>query len=382
MAFAYSATERNSMGKKSRKVHNNKEGQSAANGKHKQDPESTGDAKLAKKEYEAELFNLQVELVKLQDWVKHSGARIVIIFEGRDAAGKGGIIKRIMERVSPRVFRLVALPAPSERQKTQMYVQRYIEQLPAGGEIVIFDRSWYNHHHYYTTTNEAAAACVKAGINQFLDNHRPGVLYALTNNLLTEADIDQVIKGTLRVFIRLGLLDPATNNPYAAIGAGSETEPWNTPEHKAVARLVTQKSIVLLKNSENLLPLDKTKLKSIAVIGPYADEVLLDWYSGTPPYTVTPLQGIKDKVGPGVTVTFATNNAGGEAVKLAKAADVVIVCVGNHPTGGLTNWGKVALPSYGKEAVDRKSIKLEVLIRSVALRPESICYSNNPDCIH
>ncbi|MGA7461524.1 MAG: polyphosphate kinase 2, partial [Candidatus Korobacteraceae bacterium] len=106
--------------------------------------ESTGDAKLAKKEYEAELFNLQVELVKLQDWVKHSGARIVIIFEGRDAAGKGGIIKRIMERVSPRVFRLVALPAPSERQKTQMYVQRYIEQLPAGGEIVIFDRSWYN----------------------------------------------------------------------------------------------------------------------------------------------------------------------------------------------------------------------------------------------
>ncbi|MGA8874770.1 MAG: polyphosphate kinase 2 [Candidatus Korobacteraceae bacterium] len=132
------------MGKKSRKVHNNEEGQSAANGKHKQDPESTGDAKLAKKEYEAELFNLQVELVKLQDWVKHSGARIVIIFEGRDAAGKGGIIKRIMERVSPRVFRLVALPAPSERQKTQMYVQRYIEQLPAGGEIVIFDRSWYN----------------------------------------------------------------------------------------------------------------------------------------------------------------------------------------------------------------------------------------------
>ena len=105
------------MGKKSRKVHNNKEGQSAANGKHKQDSESAGDAKLAKKEYEAELFNLQVELVKLQDWVKHSGARIVIIFEGRDAAGKGGIIKRIMERVSPRVFRLVALPAPSRDKR-------------------------------------------------------------------------------------------------------------------------------------------------------------------------------------------------------------------------------------------------------------------------
>jgi len=95
---------------------------------------------LQNKEYEAELFQLQVELVKLQDWVKKTGARIVILFEGRDAAGKGGIIKRILERVSPRVFRLVALPAPTERQKTQNYAQRYIEHLPAGGEIVIFDR--------------------------------------------------------------------------------------------------------------------------------------------------------------------------------------------------------------------------------------------------
>ncbi len=105
-------------------------------------PDST--AKMNNKEYEAELFKLQVELVKLQDWVKKAGARIVILFEGRDAAGKGGIIKRILERVSPRVFRLVALPAPTERQKTQIYAQRYIEHLPAGGEIVIFDRSWYN----------------------------------------------------------------------------------------------------------------------------------------------------------------------------------------------------------------------------------------------
>ena len=103
-----------------------------------------GQEKLGKKEYEAEIFRLQVELVKLQDWVKQRKARIVILFEGRDAAGKGGIIKRIMERVSPRVFRLVALPAPTERQKTQIYAQRYVEQLPAGGEIVIFDRSWYN----------------------------------------------------------------------------------------------------------------------------------------------------------------------------------------------------------------------------------------------
>ena len=101
-------------------------------------------AKLSKQDYERELFSLQTELVKLQDWVKKAGARIVIVFEGRDAAGKGGIIKRILERVSPRVFRLVALPSPTERQKTQVYAQRYIEHLPAGGEIVIFDRSWYN----------------------------------------------------------------------------------------------------------------------------------------------------------------------------------------------------------------------------------------------
>ena len=106
--------------------------------------ESVGPVKMKNKEYEAELFKLQVELVKLQEWAKKTGVRIVILFEGRDAAGKGGIIKRILERVSPRVFRLVALPSPTERQKTQIYAQRYIEQLPAGGEIVIFDRSWYN----------------------------------------------------------------------------------------------------------------------------------------------------------------------------------------------------------------------------------------------
>jgi len=103
-----------------------------------------GKSKIGNKEYEAEIFKLQVELVKLQEWVKATNSRIVIIFEGRDAAGKGGMIKRIMERVSPRIFRVVALPAPTERQKTQLHAQRYIEHLPAGGEIVIFDRSWYN----------------------------------------------------------------------------------------------------------------------------------------------------------------------------------------------------------------------------------------------
>jgi polyphosphate kinase 2 len=107
-------------------------------------PDLNGQAKIGKKEYEAEIFKLQVELVKFQDWVKATNARVVILFEGRDAAGKGGIIKRIMERVSPRIFRVAALPAPTERQRTQLHAQRYIEDLPAGGEVVIFDRSWYN----------------------------------------------------------------------------------------------------------------------------------------------------------------------------------------------------------------------------------------------
>ena len=100
--------------------------------------------KLKRKEYEEQLAKLHAELVKLQFWVKHTGARIVVIFEGKDAAGKGGVIKRITERVSPRVFRVVALPAPSERERSQIYFQRYFEHLPAAGEIIIFDRSWYN----------------------------------------------------------------------------------------------------------------------------------------------------------------------------------------------------------------------------------------------
>jgi polyphosphate kinase 2 len=100
--------------------------------------------KLKNKEYERELKRLHGELVKLQEWVKSAGAKVCIVFEGRDGAGKGGTIKAIMERVSPRIFRVVALPAPTEREKSQMYTQRYIPHLPAAGEIVIFDRSWYN----------------------------------------------------------------------------------------------------------------------------------------------------------------------------------------------------------------------------------------------
>jgi polyphosphate kinase 2 len=100
--------------------------------------------KLKRKQFEQEAYKLHVELVKLQEWVKHQGLKVVVLFEGRDAAGKGGAIKCITERVSPRVFRIAALPAPNDREKTQLYVQRYFAHLPAAGEVVLFDRSWYN----------------------------------------------------------------------------------------------------------------------------------------------------------------------------------------------------------------------------------------------
>jgi polyphosphate kinase 2 len=118
-----------------------------ANKKGKTEPDTKGAEpreKLKGKDYEKELAKLHVELVKLQEWVKHKGLKVCIVFEGRDGAGKGGTIKAITERVSPRVFRVVALPAPTEREKSQMYSQRYLPHLPAAGEVVIFDRSWYN----------------------------------------------------------------------------------------------------------------------------------------------------------------------------------------------------------------------------------------------
>ncbi len=127
------------------------------------------DAKLTGAKFEDELKKLHVELVKLQEWVKHTGAKIVILFEGRDAAGKGGVIQRITERVSPRVFRVVALPAPTEREKSQMYIQRYIAHLPAAGEVVLFDRSWYNR----ALVERVMGFCTEEQARYFLKNCPP-----------------------------------------------------------------------------------------------------------------------------------------------------------------------------------------------------------------
>ena len=124
--------------------------------------------KLSRKEYDAELFKLHAELVMLQHWIREKGLKVVVVFEGRDAAGKGGVIKRITERVSPRVFRVEALPAPSEREKTQMYAQRYIRRFPAAGEIVLFDRSWYNR----AGVERVMKFCTKKDYERFL-NYTP-----------------------------------------------------------------------------------------------------------------------------------------------------------------------------------------------------------------
>jgi len=140
-------------------------------------PQDGKPAKLEKNEYEKELYRLQTELVKLQEWARETGARVVIVFEGRDAAGKGGIIKRIAERTSPRVFRVVALPAPNDREKSQVYLQRYIAHLPAGGEVVIFDRSWYNR----AGVEQVMGFCSKSDYTKFLKNC-PGFEASLVND--------------------------------------------------------------------------------------------------------------------------------------------------------------------------------------------------------
>jgi beta-glucosidase len=214
-------------------------------------------------------------------------------------------------------------------------------------------------HKYYADKYLGAAAAVKAGINQFLDEYTEGVYGAVALGYLKEKDIDAAIRGDYRVMIKLGMLDASDENPYAKIGTGKDTiDPWKTEAHKKIALEATQKSIVLLKNDSKLLPLQKKQLKKIAIIGLRADEVLLDWYSGTPPYVITPLQGIKNKLGDKVEILYAKNNTDGKAAEIAKKADAVIVIVGNHPVCN-AGWANCPVPSEGKEAVDRQSLTLE-----------------------
>ena len=164
--------------------------------------------------------------------------------------------------------------------------------------------------------------------------------------------------------IRLGMLDPRADEPYAHIGfdtpagiAGVD-DPWLWDKNKELARKVTDESIVLLKNEGNLLPLKATALKRITVIGPLADKVALDWYSGTPPFAITPLAGIRARAGKTAEVAYSDGSDYAAAADLAGKADVAVVIIGNHPTCD-AGWAKCPLPSDGKEAIDRKSLTLE-----------------------
>lgn len=220
---------------------------------------------------------------------------------------------------------------------------------------------------YFPSLADAAAATVKAGTPVVLAGDTAAMQQAFASKKMTRADVDAALRGNLRMRFRLGELDPPARVPYAGVDGAST--PWTSAENKAAVRLVTQKSIVLLKNSAGVLPLDRAALKSLAVIGPNANQVLADWYGGKPPYTVTPLDGIRNKVGASVTVTFAADNTNGAAVNAARAADVAVVLVGNHPICGTTAWATCPSPHDGKEAVDRKAIDLKpeqlALIQSV-----------------
>jgi polyphosphate kinase len=165
------------MAKKKGKQHQGHADAPAPSAGARQQAEADPPPKMKRKAYEREMRVLHGELVAMQEWVKSSGAKICIVFEGRDTAGKGGTIKRITERVSPRVFRVVALPAPTEREKSQMYLQRYVPHLPAGGEVVIFDRSWYNR----AGVEPVMGFCTPEDTERFLELV-PGVEKAMADN--------------------------------------------------------------------------------------------------------------------------------------------------------------------------------------------------------
>jgi beta-glucosidase len=221
-------------------------------------------------------------------------------------------------------------------------------------------------HEAYDDFYRAAEGVIKAGLNQFLDDYSEGVWGALAQGYLTEEDLDEVLKGVYRVMIKLGQLDPAEQVPYASIGRDGKPGPWTTDAHEDAALQMAHESVVLLKNEKETLPLSADKLNKVAVIGHLADTILLDWYSGMPPFMSTPLDGIKEKMG-AENVLFAPNNDYNAAVKAASKADVAIVVLGNHPYCGKEQWRYCPDPGMGREAVDRKTLRLtnEHLVKRV-----------------
>lgn len=213
-----------------------------------------------------------------------------------------------------------------------------------------------NAHHYYPDLPAAAAGVVKAGTSQFLDRYQPYLKEAVEKGLVTEAEIDKVIKGNIYVALKLGLLDDGC--PYAAIGKDSTAmPPYEREEVKQFVREVTAKSVVLLKNERQTLPIKG--VKKIAVVGPYADKIVYDWYSGTAPYENTILKAMQEAGKEyGIEILYAPDNQYGRAEDLAKEADMVLVCTGNHPYGTDRTWKVCPVPSDGREANDRHSLQL------------------------
>ena len=222
-------------------------------------------------------------------------------------------------------------------------------------------------HGYAKDVNEAVQMALDAGLSRFIDSRFEQVKAAWDAGFLSEATVNERTKANLRTMLRLGLMDAEC--PYDQQSFGSEDDlPWERQEFKDKARLVTQKSIVLLRNEKNILPIDTTKVKKIAVFGNRAEKVLKDWYGAKPSYRVSPLEGIQAKVaGTDVEVKFQRWDSDGSAQELAKWADVCIVCVGNHP-GTSPDWDSQSVQSPwaygtvagdGREALDRRSLQLE-----------------------
>lgn len=234
----------------------------------------------------------------------------------------------------------------------------------------------------FPTQQAAVVACLKAGINQFLDQYKDQTKAALQDGQITEAEIDALLRPKFRVTLKLGLLDPPQMVPYSSIK--DSPEPWETNRDRKVSLKMALESVVLLKNAHNFLPLKKDSIKRIALIGPLAAHVHWDWYGGIPPYAVTLLDGIQTELGSDVDVNYVANNNNDAAVKAARAADVAIVVVGNDPTCG-PDMAHVWLPdastkpcpypSEGREGRDRTSIALEdeALVQQVhAANPKTV----------
>ena len=220
-------------------------------------------------------------------------------------------------------------------------------------------------HHYTKDINESIKLAMEAGLTRFIDSNFDQVKAAYDGGYISDEVLDACTKSNLRTMLKLGLLDAEC--PYDEMEFG-DTAPWETQEFKDKARLVTQKSVVLLKNEDNILPIDTRKVKKIAVFGNRAEKVLKDWYGALPAYSVSPLDGIKAAVeGTDVEVKFQRWDSDGSAQKLAEWADVCIVCVGNHPATS-PDWDQMSIQSPwaygtvagdGREALDRRSLQLE-----------------------